>query len=142
VEVDDHAITDASTDHLRTDRLDNADTAVTDDGRLVDGNARHQNLVNARVAGLRGLRTHQNLASAQWTNHQRFDGRHVRAVFHEGTKPSSSLVIRENRWRAALGLQTSAAEQSRATADGGCASSLQNASPRDAGTCCHLHSVS
>jgi hypothetical protein len=72
VEVDDHAIADTRTDHLWAYRFHDAHTAMADDRRLVDRDARYQNLVNGRVAGLRGFRAHQYLASAQWTNHQCF----------------------------------------------------------------------
>jgi len=88
---------------IRTDRLDDANAAVSDYRRLSRRRSRDQDLVDAGVAGLCGFDSQKDLVAAQRARRHVDDTRQIGAVvFDEGLELASSLRIGENRRRLSL----------------------------------------
>jgi hypothetical protein len=116
---------------LRPDRLDDTDAAVANDGGLSRRRPRDQDLVDAGVAGLRGLDTKQHLVAAQRARRHVDDvGQIGGVVFDERLEPASCLDVGENRRRLPLGGR--AVSKKRDASSDCCACRFENPTTRDA----------
>jgi hypothetical protein len=117
VKVDDDTVTYLGADDLRTNGFDDTNAAMTQNGGLIDGDARQQDLINAGVAGLSRLLPHEDLTPGQRSHNELLDRRRVAAVFDEGPEFPSALGVGGNRRRTSLSGQVARTkERGRSTA--------------------------
>jgi hypothetical protein len=117
VKVDDDTVTYLGADDLRTNGFDDTNAAMTQNGGLIDGDARQQDLVDARVAGLSCFLPHQYLTPGQRAHRELLDRRRIVAVFDEGPELPSALGVGGNRRRTSLSGQVAGTkERGRSTA--------------------------